>query len=279
MQFQNGVATVNDANARPGRIQARVHPSQVFEFSKEGRHLASIYFEGSRLYVKNVRGEADSFIQAKPNAAMMGETYSSIQEMFNATLLSGKPTIGRWVTIITKTLGPIRMQVSSIPSKGTFITGLGEDNPPVTVTSAEFVSAKADAAMAEIKDQGTVYVGHGQTGRLYTTGGRSFTAHETRPNSSYAGTPTTVVREVRLGTNQMVGANVTSVRGPASSKTVASGISKIGGDKAALANPVKGWNSGGIDLNTTNGMQWKVSKDGSGVEMNIDPAMIERIRA
>jgi hypothetical protein len=44
-------------------------------------------------------------------------------------------------------------------------------------------------------------------------------------------------------------------------------------DKAALANP-----TGGIDLNTSNGMQWKVSKDGNGVEMNIDPAMIERIR-
>ena len=35
---------------------------------------------------------------------------------------------------------------------------------------------------------------------------------------------------------------------------------------------------GGIDLNTSNGMQWKVSKDGAGVEMNIDPAMIERVR-
>ena len=36
--------------------------------------------------------------------------------------------------------------------------------------------------------------------------------------------------------------------------------------------------TGGIDLNTSNGMQWKVSKDGNGVEMNIDPAMIARIR-
>jgi len=36
---------------------------------------------------------------------------------------------------------------------------------------------------------------------------------------------------------------------------------------------------GGIDLNTSNGMQWKVSKDGHGVEMNIDPAMIAQIRA
>ena len=35
---------------------------------------------------------------------------------------------------------------------------------------------------------------------------------------------------------------------------------------------------GGIDLNTSNGMQWKVSKDGHGVEMNIDPAMIERVK-
>jgi len=35
---------------------------------------------------------------------------------------------------------------------------------------------------------------------------------------------------------------------------------------------------GGIDLNTSNGMQWKVSKDGQGVEMNVDPAMIARIQ-
>jgi transcriptional regulator with XRE-family HTH domain len=35
---------------------------------------------------------------------------------------------------------------------------------------------------------------------------------------------------------------------------------------------------GGIDLNTSNGMQWTVSKDGKGVEMNVDPAMIERVR-
>ena len=35
---------------------------------------------------------------------------------------------------------------------------------------------------------------------------------------------------------------------------------------------------GGIDLNTSSGMQWKLSKDGRGVEMNVDPAMIERVR-
>lgn len=35
---------------------------------------------------------------------------------------------------------------------------------------------------------------------------------------------------------------------------------------------------GGIDLNTANGMQWKVSKDGRGVEMDIDPAIIARIK-
>ncbi|MBI3602766.1 MAG: hypothetical protein HY209_07745 [Candidatus Omnitrophica bacterium] len=35
---------------------------------------------------------------------------------------------------------------------------------------------------------------------------------------------------------------------------------------------------GGIDLNTSSGMQWKISKDGKGVEMNIDPAMIERFK-
>jgi hypothetical protein len=50
-------------------------------------------------------------------------------------------------------------------------------------------------------------------------------------------------------------------------------------DKVAVANAVKQpWEQGGIDLNTSNGMQWKVSKDGQGVEMNIDPAMIERVR-
>jgi len=36
-------------------------------------------------------------------------------------------------------------------------------------------------------------------------------------------------------------------------------------------------NLGGIDLNTQ-GMDWKIGKDGRGVEMNVDPAMIERIR-
>jgi malate synthase len=35
---------------------------------------------------------------------------------------------------------------------------------------------------------------------------------------------------------------------------------------------------GGIDLSTSNGMQWKVSKDGKGVEMDINPAMIARIQ-
>ena len=35
---------------------------------------------------------------------------------------------------------------------------------------------------------------------------------------------------------------------------------------------------GGIDLNTSNGMQWKVSRDGKGVEMIVNPAMIERVR-
>jgi len=35
---------------------------------------------------------------------------------------------------------------------------------------------------------------------------------------------------------------------------------------------------GGIDLNTSNGMQWKINKEGRGVEMNVDPSMIERVR-
>ena len=49
-------------------------------------------------------------------------------------------------------------------------------------------------------------------------------------------------------------------------------------DKAALANVTKPWVQGGIDLNTSNGMQWKFSKEGRGVEMNIDPAMMARIK-
>jgi phosphoenolpyruvate carboxykinase (GTP) len=43
-------------------------------------------------------------------------------------------------------------------------------------------------------------------------------------------------------------------------------------DRAQITTP------GGIDLNTSNGMQWKTSKDGHGVEINIDPAMLERIK-
>ena len=89
--------------------------------------------------IKDAGGEVDT--------AMTGEIYTSIQEIFNAGLL-GSPIIGRWVTIKTKTRGTIRMQVSRIPSKGTDITGLGEDDRSVTVTKAEFVRAKADAAMA-----------------------------------------------------------------------------------------------------------------------------------
>jgi hypothetical protein len=35
---------------------------------------------------------------------------------------------------------------------------------------------------------------------------------------------------------------------------------------------------GGIDLNTANGMRWTDNKDGVGVQMNVDPAMVERVR-
>ncbi len=35
---------------------------------------------------------------------------------------------------------------------------------------------------------------------------------------------------------------------------------------------------GGIDLNTSSGMTWSVRKDGQGVEMSVDPAMVEQIR-
>jgi len=35
---------------------------------------------------------------------------------------------------------------------------------------------------------------------------------------------------------------------------------------------------GGIDLNTSNGMQWNVSKEGQGVEMIINPTMLARIK-
>ena len=48
-------------------------------------------------------------------------------------------------------------------------------------------------------------------------------------------------------------------------------------DKAAVANITEP-KRGGIDLNTSSGMQWKVSKDGTGVEMNMDPIMIEKFK-
>jgi len=44
-----------------------------------------------------------------------------------------------------------------------------------------------------------------------------------------------------------------------------------GRDRAQISLP------GGIDLNTA-GMNWKISKDGKGVEMTVDPTLIERIR-
>jgi len=51
-------------------------------------------------------------------------------------------------------------------------------------------------------------------------------------------------------------------------------------DQAMRANNVvsRRLRPGGIDLNTSNGTQWKVSKDGKGVEMTINPSLIERIR-
>ncbi len=54
--------------------------------------------------------------------------------------------------------------------------------------------------------------------------------------------------------------------------------SAMAADRAVLARIPQQVAPGGIDLNTSNGMQWKVSKDGNGVEMNVDPAMIERVR-
>jgi hypothetical protein len=52
---------------------------------------------------------------------------------------------------------------------------------------------------------------------------------------------------------------------------------KIGKVSPYMANNREAF-PGGIDLNTSNGMQWKVSKDGKGVEMNIDPMLIDRIK-
>jgi hypothetical protein len=38
------------------------------------------------------------------------------------------------------------------------------------------------------------------------------------------------------------------------------------------------WKQGGIDLNTSSSsMYWKTTKDGNGVEMNVDPAILARI--
>ena len=49
-------------------------------------------------------------------------------------------------------------------------------------------------------------------------------------------------------------------------------------DKAAIAKVIEPNLKGGIDLNTSNGMQWQVTMDGKGVEMNVDAAAIARVR-
>jgi hypothetical protein len=49
-------------------------------------------------------------------------------------------------------------------------------------------------------------------------------------------------------------------------------------DKAALVKPENKRAPGGIDLSTSKGMRWKDSKEGNGVVMNVDAAMIARFR-
>ena len=51
-------------------------------------------------------------------------------------------------------------------------------------------------------------------------------------------------------------------------------------DSAVLAKGTKIEDAtrGGIDWDTSNGMQWKVSKDGRGVEMDVNPTQIAHIR-
>jgi len=73
---------------------------------------------------------------------------------------------------------------------------------------------------------------------------------------------------------------VSTIKGIISGYDVDDGRVTIELDKATLSDsPLKkAFTRGGIDLNTTSGMQWKVSKDGQGVEMNVDSAMVARIQ-
>jgi hypothetical protein len=56
------------------------------------------------------------------------------------------------------------------------------------------------------------------------------------------------------------------------------------GEDTKLVNPLKPVDEamvhtrGGIDLNTASGMQWKVTQDSQGVDMTIDPALIEKYK-
>jgi len=67
------------------------------------------------------------------------------------------------------------------------------------------------------------------------------------------------------------------LEGPLKNKT-ASAVDDRDVLDPAMTNGLGAKNPGGIDLNTSNGMQWKVTKEGRGVEMAVDPALIERIR-
>ena len=54
---------------------------------------------------------------------------------------------------------------------------------------------------------------------------------------------------------------------------------RLRGDRASLTKVMEEPGlKGGIDLNTSGGMRWKINKEGDGVEMNMSPAMIARIR-
>jgi len=107
--------------------------------------------------------------------------------------------------------------------------------------------------------------------------GSIFTLLAGTDDQTMANSPIPQVRQMYkngVGPNYEVIASATHEDLPNNHEALVALARSLDSDKATLANETRG----GIDLNTANGMQWKDSKDGKGVEIDVDPAMIARIR-
>ena len=217
VQFHDdGVVTVNDANARPGTSPGRVYSGKVFEFLKEGRHLANIYFEGNRLYVKNLSSEQFLYTAQTSAATVAKDAAMAADYDWRNRAAAEQQQIREHIVA--------REAIERIERRGTGVSS----------SEAAQVLAYREAGQKAVADEPS-YMWRAKTDAEQRVIGAQIRLKEVQS------------REARHGK----------------------------GDKAATAQVNI---PGGIDLNTSNGMQWKVSKDGNGVEMNIDPAMIARIR-